>query len=113
MNSDKLEKLIHSLINKKDENFDSEKLKAQFDKMSESELSIFWSMFSSSEAAKQSYMGVPHWETSNRNKLLEEISNDLHFKPTERDSNGKYIIDKIELERHIGVIPASVSCTAK
>jgi hypothetical protein len=96
-----IEKFIDSVINTKNQSFDETYLQSLFDKMSSTELYLFWAKYSSSIALQRAYNAVPHWQTSRQTKLFQYESTRLAFYAREKDANGKYIINKKELETHI------------
>ena len=99
MKEKQIEKFISRSIKAGGEFSYDYELQILIDQMTTDEISIFW--FISGKVFSETNSNIPHWKTSDQEKYYKIRNNDLTFYPKEKDSNGKYIIDRNDLIRHV------------
>ena len=89
-----IEKFINQTVKKCDLEYDKTNLKLLFEEMTTDEISMFWRHYSSNIAARDSYFSTNHWETNLQKKYFNVISDSISYRSKNKDSNGKYIVDR-------------------
>ncbi|MEI7509000.1 MAG: hypothetical protein WCJ62_05995 [Flavobacterium sp.] len=96
-----IEKFINRSIKIGGEFSNEAELQLLIEQMTTEEISMFWFRFISSKVFSETSANIPHWKTTDQEKFFELKRCDFTFYPKEKDSNGKYIIDRNEFIKHI------------
>jgi hypothetical protein len=79
---------------------DITELRRLLDQMSTAEMQEFWLYFAADRAFSAT-LSVPHWNTKEQEMRLQHEHVSWIFYPKEKDSSGKYIIVRKDLQEHI------------
>jgi hypothetical protein len=102
MNKEKqIEKFISKSIKKGDEVLDELELLNIFNNMTTTEIYSFWSSYSSGKAFSTANTRVDDWKTKEMKIMFNSLSFEYRYYPKEKDVNGKNIIDRIDLIKHV------------
>ncbi len=96
-----IEKFISNSIKKKSKNIDVKELTNLLAEMSTEELQMFWMRYSSSKALSRAQAEIADWKTKEQEKYFLHLTRSYQYESSEKDTNGKYIVDKIDLITHI------------
>jgi hypothetical protein len=69
--------------------------------MTAHELLDFWSRFSASLSFSKANMAIPSWKTKKQENYFRKELNEYLFVPSRKAVDGKYILDKKEIEEHV------------
>ena len=97
-----IERFVRRAIRDSDEP-DERNLRSLLAELPTPELQMFWLRFTLSRANSVASATVPHWKTREQEEVLLRESRDYYFypNPNQKDSAGKNIIVRSELEDHI------------
>ena len=102
MNREKqIERFISESIKQGVPIFDDIRLLNLLQQMETKEVQMFWIHYSASRAFSQANVHVPDWKTKEQEQYFKELSSSLLFYPKEKDTDGKYIIDRNDLIDHV------------
>jgi len=102
MNKDRtIEKFISRSIKNGDNQINETELQSLFDQMTIDEISLFWSHYYSFRSLHEASVKVPDWRTREQEKYFLNNLSSYQYYPKEKDSNGKYIIDRDDFINHI------------
>ena len=73
------------------------------DQLSTTEMQNFWDHFASERALSAASTTVPYWKTKEQERCYQREFMNLIFYPKEKDSSGKNIIVRKDLEEHIKI----------
>ena len=80
---------------------DQRQLRSLFADVTTADLQMFWFHFTASRAFSHANSTVPHWKTREQEVVLRHTLSDYQFYPKEKDSSGKWIVVRADLEDHI------------
>ena len=102
MSSKAIERFVRRAIRDSDEP-DERNLRSLLAKLPTPELQMFWFHFTADRAYSVANATVPHWKTREQGAVFRRESLDYRFYPNtnQKDSAGKNIIVRSELEDHI------------
>ena len=80
---------------------DERHLQSLFADVSTPDLQMFWFHFTADRAFSRANCTVPHWKTREQELVFRHTLTDYQFYPKEKDSSGKWIVVRADLEDHI------------
>jgi hypothetical protein len=99
MNGKHVERFIRSAI-RRDTDPDEQQLRALLADINTPDLQMFWFRFAGDRAASAD-VTIPDWKTRERDAVSKLTLAEYQFYPTKKDSNGKWIVVRSELENHV------------
>jgi hypothetical protein len=102
MNSERIiKKFIDKSVKRGSPFLGASELRALLETMATQEIQIFWGSYSAMKAFSETNTRVPDWKTKESEKYFLEKSRSYSFYPTEKDKEGKYIIERENLISHV------------
>jgi hypothetical protein len=99
MSAKHVEKFVRSAIRSRNDP-NERQLRALLADMETPDLQTFWHRFTADRAFGAT-AAVPEWKTREQNIVLRHALAEYWFYPTDKDSSGKWIVVRSELEDHI------------